>query len=133
MRRPATVTVIAVLLILGAIVGLGGQLIEVLHPTANPSAIEFARKVSRLPLPVATAIGAAVSLVDLVSGILLLRQRVLGRTLYAAVGALVLVESVLTSPSMVWPFLFISVAMYAVFVFLLFRPAVTSWLRSGHD
>ena len=130
MRRPPSVTVAAVLLILGALAGIASLLMQALHPAANEEARRMAGQLSRVPAGVARAIGFVGALINLASAVLLLRGRALGRTLYTAVGALMLLEAVATTRAALLPFTVIGGVMYAIFVFLLFRPKASAWLRT---
>ena len=131
MRRPASVTVIAVLLILGSVVGIASPLLAALHPAINAEASQRVGQISRLPVGVLMAVSFVVALINLVSAILMLRGRVFGRTIYTVIGAMVLVELVVTTRALLAPFMVLAVVEYAVFVFLLFRPAASTWLRSS--
>ena len=132
MRRPASVTVVAVLLILSAIAGLAGIVLGALNPSHDVVAAELQHRIDALPPRVATGIAVAVSLIDFVAGLLLLRRRILGRTLYAVVGALTLVETAVTVRGVALPAVAVSLLIYAVFIFLLFRSPSTRWLRHRH-
>ena len=134
MRRPAGVTIVAVMLILGAVASLVSLavLFGLLavghhpHPPDNPAAA-LAQSACRIPIGLSSAIGLGSGLLDGVAGILLLRRHESGRTLYAAVGGCSLLVGIATVR--LYVFAIVPAAFYAVFMLLLFRPVATRWLR----
>ena len=131
MRRPASVTVVAVLLIVASVLSLAGSLLQALRPAREAQTEAIMHGVSVVPFGVMMTISVAVAVINLASAVLVLRGVALGRTLYTAIGALMLLLSVLTTRMVLLPFLLVSAVVYAVFVFLLFRPAASQWLRHG--
>ena len=133
MRRPAGVTIVAVFLILGAVAALF-SLVSLFalghhpHPPADQVAA-MAQRESPIPASVNLALGFGSSLLNGLAGILLLRRRERGRTLYAVAGGVGLLVALATTRLHV--FVILPLAIYAVFMLLLFRPVATRWFRHG--
>ena len=126
MRRPAGVTIVGVLLILGAVLVLASALRTGLHPfPANSPVAAMTRRMSRIPARAALLIGYAFGLIEAVAGVLVLRRREAGRTLYAVVGGVSLLFAIANTT--VFTFTAVQAAIYAIFVWLLFRPSATTW------
>lgn len=130
MRRPASVTIVGALLIVLALFTIGGAIFAALRgTTTDPAVAAIVRRATRLPPGIAGIVGDAVALGDGIAGALILRRRLSGRRLYVAVAGAGLLFAV--ADTRIIGFVVMQALIYALFVFLLFRPAATLWFRGG--
>jgi len=124
-KRPLSLTLVAWYLIgsaLFAVIGIAALYGSPLLPKAT----------SRIPVPLALqwVVAGAQIVISIVSGVAILRRREWGRHLYGWSAGAMLVYDFLVSPARATNI--ISLLLYALVIFFLFRGPATRWFERGH-
>ena len=124
MERPTSITVISwILIVLGALGVLGSALMS-----NNPDVMEQ-MAVSKLGAGTQQALGIIGSVLSIISGYGMLQGKNWARLLYVISTAIGIALNLYAMPmsGMQW----ISVALFAVVLFFLYRPAANAWFNRG--
>lgn len=128
--RPMSVSVVAWLLIVLALLGLLGMLMLLAMSGSPIMQASLAR--AHMPLPVQLSFGTFSSLVQLLCGIALLFRQNWARFLYAVWSVIALGYGVVTSPYTSW-LLVPSLVFVLVVVYFLFRPAARGYFAGDTE
>ena len=123
MQRPLGVTIVGILIILLAVLGLAGAI----HLSVHRPLLAVPLPGDPVPPVTRHAVLFLASVLEFIAGVLVLSGWDLGRTLYAVVGALALVFAFATSP-LVDP-LWLRLIVFGVFLFVLYQPVSSQWFR----
>jgi len=121
-ERPVSLTIIAWFLIVTSALGVLGMLMI----QNNPIAEQMYAK-SPLPISAHIAIGIVGALITIACGYGLLKGLNWSRLLYVGWSIIGFAIAMLTMP--VTPFIWLSVAFFAIICFFLFRPAANAWFN----
>jgi hypothetical protein len=123
-QRPLSLSIIGWFMIAASAFGLLGLLFTM----NNPVTVHIYAR-SPFPMPVHLAFGALGNLISIACGYGVLRGFNWSRFLYVAWSLIGFAFTLLTLP--VATFIILGLAIFAVFVFFMFRPAANAWFK--HD
>ena len=122
-KRPTSITVIAWILIVSALITLGSSYFAFKDPMVQEM---LARNV--IPVPVQYALAFIGLCIQLVSSVAMLKAQNWGRLLYIGWGAIGLLLGLATSPAKLS--MILGAIFYAVVVFFLLRPIAQAYFKS---
>lgn len=124
MKRPTSVSVIAWILIVMAVITLVVASTNLHNPLANQL-----RAMDPIPVPLQFAIEYAGLVITFVAGIAMLKGHNWGRWVYVIWSIIAIVVGFATSP--IKPAIIPGLVLFLIFVFFLFRPTANAYFSAG--